>query len=109
MLSNESLVRALHEKLLQEVVDCANGRKSNIERGAETPELAALIVEKYGHGMARALRLLAGLADCSVPDLRKDVDGLVLEIDPRVEDNRSRRWAARPAEIIYHAPVSPSE
>ena len=47
-------------------------RQRDVQRGAETPELAGLIVDEYGRGLAKA-------------------------IDPTVTENRQRRWAARPA------------
>lgn len=106
MSSNEQLVTALYEQLLQEIIECAAARKTNIIHGAETPELAALLVEKYGHGMARALKVLANLANCAATDLTRDVDELVLKIDPCFSENRARRRAARPAGLGYRERAS---
>ena len=35
----------------------AKSRMNDVARGAETPELAGLLVQKYGYGLAKALQL----------------------------------------------------
>ncbi|TXI07686.1 MAG: hypothetical protein E6Q76_08210 [Rhizobium sp.] len=43
------------EKLIQQIKQYAAGRASDVARGAETPRLAALLVQKYGHGAVNAV------------------------------------------------------
>ncbi|WP_176060243.1 hypothetical protein [Paraburkholderia sp. BCC1876] len=38
--------------LIEEIQTYADGRKSDVARGAKTPALAALMVEKYDEGIA---------------------------------------------------------
>ncbi|VWC40305.1 hypothetical protein BLA23254_06914 [Burkholderia lata] len=45
--------------LIDEIQNYAAGRRSDVARGAETPAFAALMVEKYGEGLAKAAHLLA--------------------------------------------------
>jgi len=84
------------QRLIEEFRGYAHSRKNDVARGAETPELAALLVEKYGHGMVKAAQLL----DFDPGSLMGEVDRLVAEIDPEVLANRKERWAARPAGLI---------
>ena len=77
----------------------AESRKKDVARGAETPELAALLVQKYGYGLADSASLAANLEDCPKPDLMKDVDQLVASIDPDWRTHQQRRFDARPAAL----------
>lgn len=86
------LVDAIERDVIRDARLYAQGRANDVARGAEPPELAALLVDKYGEGTARALQI-AGL-DSAV---RAEGDCLVREIDPEFEAHRQARWAARPA------------
>lgn len=90
-------VTELHERLLADLRRYAAGRRKDIDRGAETRELAGLLVEKYGYGLARALEICGDVAGLQVPSLFAETDKVVLEIDPNAVQNRARRWDARPA------------
>ncbi len=46
------------QRLIEEFRGYAHSRKNDVARGAETPALAALLVEKYGYGMVKAAQLL---------------------------------------------------
>lgn len=72
-------------------------RTANVARGAETAELAALLVDKYCGGMAKVL-CIAGLDSevCAEGDRR------VREIDPDFDEHRRAQWAARPASLATH-------
>jgi hypothetical protein len=72
----------------------ANYRKSEVERGAETPKLAALLVEKYARGLAKAIEIIG--IDSSMP---LEIDRIVRSIDPGFEEQSRQRWALRPASI----------
>jgi hypothetical protein len=81
-------------RMISEIEQYAVGRKSDIDRGAETPALASLMVEKYGYGLMKAADLL-GLADAQL--LAATVDRLVVEIDPQFRKRQQYRWESRPA------------
>jgi hypothetical protein len=74
-------------------------RKEAVQRGAETGELAAVLVQKYGAGMAKVLRLAADLSDFPAPDLTADVDRRVSELDPYWRTTFQLRIDARPAAL----------
>ncbi|MFJ1470188.1 beta/alpha barrel domain-containing protein [Massilia orientalis] len=99
-----NVLPALQERVVDELRDYAAKRKNDVRRGAETPELAALLVEKYGEGLVKALHIAEDLLDVSASRLRAEVDRLVLEIDPDAEENRKRRWASRPAGVSIGRP-----
>ncbi len=89
-----SFQEAIEAQLLTEIRSYADGRMSDVSRGAETPELAAVLLEKFGWGMARAVQIIG--VDSS---LMAEVDRLAREIDPDFETHRATRWAARPASL----------
>jgi hypothetical protein len=93
-----SIAIDLQQRLLTELRSYAASRSKDVTRGAETPELAALLVEKYGEGMARAARLL----DLDDRELSAELQRLTLQIDPQLATNREKRWAARPAGLILN-------
>ena len=90
-------LQKLQERVVDELRAYATSRKADVSRGAESPELAALLVEKYGEGLVKTLHIAEDLADAPSSRLRAEVDRLVLEIDPDAEENRKKRWASRPA------------
>ena len=94
-----NVLPALQERIVAELRSYAASRNKDVLRGAETPELAALLVEKYGEGLVKALHIAEDLLDVPASRLRTEVDRLVLEIDPNAEENRERRWASRPAGV----------
>lgn len=74
----------------------AASRRAAVARGAETPELAATLLEKFGYALDKAA-YIAGIPS----DLMREVDQTVNEIDPNFEANRKARWASLPAAITY--------
>ena len=89
-----SFQEAIEVQLLAEVRSYADGRMSDVSRGAETPELAAVLLEKFGWGMSRAAHIIG--VDSG---LMAEIDRLAREIDPDFEAHRASRWAARPASL----------
>ncbi|WP_156894842.1 hypothetical protein [Janthinobacterium sp. 1_2014MBL_MicDiv] len=75
-------------------------RKYEVARGAETPELPALLLQKYGYGLADSAIIVASLLECPKPDLVSDVDQLVTSIDPDWRAHQQRRFDARPAALV---------
>ena len=88
---------ALQERVLAELRRYAANRLKDVARGAETRELAGLLVEKYGYGLAKALAIASELAGEAAPDLARDIEAVVLEVDPDAVEHRSNRWDAAPA------------
>lgn len=88
------------EQLRREARSAAQGRLSDVQRGAESAALAAALFDKFGAGLCRAAHLL-GL-DTGL--LQREVDALAREIDPDFDAHRKARWAARPAAFSFERP-----
>ncbi|WP_321967207.1 hypothetical protein [Burkholderia cepacia] len=93
------LLEAIERAAIEEIRRYAAGRRENVERGAETRCLAALLVEKYGDGIVKAFEI-AGFDTA----LRTEIDHAVREIDPKFEEHRKIRWEAQPAGISIAPP-----
>jgi hypothetical protein len=89
------ILESIEYQLTEEIRTYAEGRKRDIERGAETPELASLMVEKFGYGMAKAAHII-GLDS----KIMAEVDRLIAEIDPEFRKTRQKRWDSRPAGLL---------
>jgi hypothetical protein len=83
------------EDVLKKLAEYAKGRASDVARGAETPELAALLLQKYGYGLCDAFALC--FPESQDRPSYGDVDAAVAVIDPEWQTSAKRRWAARPA------------
>ncbi|MGF6575093.1 hypothetical protein ABH945_007222 [Paraburkholderia sp. GAS333] len=90
----ERLAESPVGRMIAEIENYAAARKGDVARGAETPALASLMVEKFGYGLMKAADLL-GLADSA--SLTAAVDRLVVEIDPQHRKHQQYRWDSRPA------------
>jgi len=100
--NNTDAFERFKDKLLEELQSYAGSRRNDVVRGAETPELAALIVEKYAVGGMAAIK--AAVEAFNVPmsvfdEYGRIADQICLEIDPKGAENRKARWAARPAGV----------
>ncbi|MGY4197336.1 hypothetical protein [Bradyrhizobium sp. USDA 4520] len=91
------------ERLVAKIQDYARGRTSDVARGAETPRLAALLVQKYGCGLVDATGVILD-SDKSGSRLQAIVDEETTRIDADWRENARRRWAARPADITVGSP-----
>jgi hypothetical protein len=80
--------------LIEEIQRYAGNRRSGVARGVETPALAALMLEKFGEGIAKAVHLL-GLEEAGKLD--REIARLVREIDPQYPTHLQFRFEARPA------------
>lgn len=87
----------LQERVLAELRRYAANRLKDVARGAETRELAGLLVEKYGYGLAKALAVSRELAGLPAADLARDIEAVVLQVDPDAVEHRRNRWDAAPA------------
>lgn len=86
------------ESLVREVREYAAGRASDVARGAETPRLAALLLQKYGLGVAKAVAVIYDsprVADLVVAVLGEET----AKIDPDWREHDRERWDARPADV----------
>ncbi len=89
-------------RCLREIEEYANGRKSDIKRGAETPRLSVLMLEKFALGMAKGFQQVEdGETIAIANDIIALSDKLCLEIDPDFIQNRQARWGARPADLVF--------
>ncbi|MEM6483900.1 MAG: hypothetical protein AAF662_02780 [Pseudomonadota bacterium] len=77
----------------------AQKRSGDVDEGLETPELAALLVEKYAMGIVEAGTLLTNILKLPSLDLTHVARDAVAKIDPQARKHRQRRWASRPAGI----------
>lgn len=89
------------ERLVQQIKDYANGRAKDVARGAETPRLAALLVQKYGRGVVDAVATIFDSPRVADP-ISRAVDDETAKIDPLWREHDQERWAARPADVVAH-------
>ena len=88
------IMESIANDLAVEFRNEAASRRSSVARGAETAELAATLLDKYGCALVKAARI------AGVPcELQPEVDEAVRELDPEFNEHRKLRWAARPATI----------
>ncbi len=90
-LAVEALSRALKNQ--------ANGRASDVERGAETPRLSALLLQKYGRGLIDAVQIIFDNRRAADP-LSELLDAETAKIDPDWRDHDRDRWAGSPADVV---------
>lgn len=87
------------DKLIRQIKDYANGRAKDVARGAETPRLAALLLQKYGFGVIEAVNIILGSPRASDP-ITQVLDEETSKIDPRWREHNKERWSGRPADIV---------
>lgn len=85
--------------LVEHVRDYARSRANDVARGAETPRLAALLVQKYGRGVTDAAAIIFDDRRAADP-VGAVVDEEASKIDPDWKTHDRERWAARPADIV---------
>lgn len=90
------------ERLVGQVKDYANGRAKDVARGAETPRLAALLVQKYGRGVVDAVSAIFGSPRAADP-VWKAVDEETEKIDPLWREHDRERWKGRPADVVANS------
>jgi hypothetical protein len=90
-MQNEKVVSDLTDKIRE----YAAGRAKDVARGAETPWLAALLLQKYGHGLLQGARIALGCSAFSATVLDEET----AKIDPEWKEHTKQRWEARPAGI----------
>jgi hypothetical protein len=86
----ESFIIAVNEYL--------SGRLDAVRKGLESVELSALLLEKYGYGIIKAAQILE-ISDSN--RLYKELDSLLLTIDPNVKENRRIRYTTAPTDLKF--------
>lgn len=93
------LLGAFQRQLMLIVRREAEGRTSDMQRGAETPAMAAALFEKFAWDLTTGASEI-GL-DCGA--IQREADALARQIDPDFDANKKARWAARPAAFSFEA------
>lgn len=86
-------------RLLEQVREYGAHRAKAVARGLETPRLAALLVQKYGQGVADAARLILGRR--ASREVMLAVDKAVERLDPDWRAHIRLRWESRPADLSF--------
>ncbi|MBA4688596.1 MAG: hypothetical protein H2184_15705 [Candidatus Galacturonibacter soehngenii] len=87
------------ENLIIKIREYARNRTSDIKRGAETPALAALLLQKYGEGIIDAIISVSDSNRVADP-IQKVLDEELFKIDPEWKEHNKERWEGRPADIV---------
>ena len=103
---DDALIQALVAHLNQRLMDEAQKRSSEVERGLETAELAGLVVQKLGSGMDAAVQVLGELLNIKLADSIQ-VDAATEKVDPQWRENMASRWKFK-AGIDRSTPRPPS-
>lgn len=93
----KEVLEVWEHRLLEEIRTAAQGRMADVARGAETPALAAALLDKFGWGISQAARAI-GLDE---RNLQGEIDMLVRRVDPDFDEHRRARWAAKPAAFNF--------
>lgn len=94
------------ERVVRQVQEFAAGRANDVARGAETPRLAALLVQKYGRGMADAIAT-AFDSPRAADSINQVLDEETAKIDPLWREHDRERWAANSVDVVAAKPLKP--
>ncbi|RRJ54961.1 hypothetical protein EHV15_35930 [Paenibacillus oralis] len=92
--------KILIDRLVLKVKEYADGRARDVARGAETPRLAALLLQKYGSGVIDTVSLILDTPRAADP-ISKILDEETARIDPQWREHDRERWLGRPADLTY--------
>lgn len=87
------------ERLAHQVKTYAEGRANDVARGAETPRLAALLLQKYGRGVIDAVTTIYE-SPRAADGISRVLDEETARIDPDWRAHDRERWAGRPADVV---------
>lgn len=90
------------EQLAIRVKDYASVRTKSVARGAETPTLAALLLQQYALGIQDAVAIIFDENRVALDCFRSfvDVDDEIAKIDPQWREHGRERWKFSPADIV---------
>ncbi len=94
MMTEDRLIESMTELVREH----ARARAKDVARGAETPRLAALMLQKYGAGIVDAAATILDSAGAVRP-ISEVLDIEVARLDPLWRENNTARWAAKPADL----------
>lgn len=83
---------------VERVREYARGRRADVERGLETPRLAALLVQKYGRGAVETVQTIFD-NNRDADAVQRAVDAETARIDPSWREHDRERWTWRPADV----------
>ncbi|WP_406625378.1 hypothetical protein [Acidovorax sp. SDU_ACID1] len=86
-------------QLARQVKAYAEGRAKDVARGAETPRLAALLLQKYGRGVADAVATIYD-SPRAADAINRMLDEETARIDPDWRGHDRERWGGRPADVV---------
>lgn len=102
---HEEKVSAPAMGLITLITSYAEAKRNDIQRGADTPRLAALMVLLYGRGIVESAGvLLAGRASgekSALEPIWKVVEAEASALDPQWREEFQMRLKARPADLQY--------
>lgn len=87
------------ERLVKRVQEYASGREASIARGAETPHIAALLLQKYGNGIIDGVTVVFNSPRAADP-ISQVLDEEMSKIDPQWREHAKERLAGRPADLV---------
>lgn len=100
MKKNLNLRKKIQNDITAKILKYAENRMDNINRGLETPRLAALLVEKYVLGCHETLYSLEEIGLKTISnEILKIGDSICNSIDPNFNENKKKRWATKPADL----------
>ncbi|WP_413694461.1 hypothetical protein [Psychromonas sp. KJ10-2] len=83
-------MRSQTNQIIETLKRYAKGRQNDVHRGLESPELSALLLEKYAVGLVDAIRVLG--VDVDINLIASEADKLCLCIDHDMNKNREIRY-----------------
>ncbi|WP_242298585.1 hypothetical protein [Bacillus cereus group sp. BfR-BA-01382] len=86
------------EKMIQQIRQHAKERAKCVLRGAETPHLSGLLLQKYGCGVIDTINELYSTPRAS-DEIYKVLDAETVKIDPEWKLHNKQRWSGHPADI----------
>ena len=86
--------------LVLKIIEYARNRAKEVACGAETPRLAAQLIQKYGRGVADAVAVIYDSPQAASPIFRAR-DQETARINPDAGYDW-KRWVGWPADIVIH-------
>ncbi|MNW32191.1 hypothetical protein D3C74_91290 [compost metagenome] len=96
IMNKESVI----DKLVQKVISYAKSKAQDVDRGKESPRLAALLLQKYGVGVVDAAAVIFDTPRAADPIYRV-LDEETVKIDPLWREHNKERWQSSPADLFF--------
>jgi hypothetical protein len=97
-------------RLAAAITDYARLRERAVSRGAETPLLAAVLLDEYGRGVTDSITLVLDTAEARkvTVKLQRLLDDATRRIDPAFDRHRQERVKGKPADLLLAPAVPPA-